>query len=96
MDDRHPGAVVGRRILVIAAAEAIPFPALTDGSLDKLYALKGEVLRRGLLAVMERELPVFPKRRFQEGATPEAAFASLFAGGESGYRAHFARLYGLA
>ena len=81
---------------VIAAAEAIPFPELTDGSLDKLYALKGEVMRLGLRAIMERELPVFPKRRFQEGATPEAAFGQLFAPGESGYRAHFARLHGLS
>jgi len=81
---------------VIEAAEAIPFPALTDGSLDRLYGLKGEVMRLGLEAVMERKLPVFPKRRFQEGATSEAAFARLFADGESGYRAHFARLHGLA
>lgn len=81
---------------VIEAAEAIPFPALTDGSLDRLYALKGEVVGRGLKSVMDRDLPVFPKRRFQEGATSEVAFSRVFAAGESGYRSHFARLHGLA
>ena len=74
---------------VISAAEAAPFAALTDGSVEALYQLKGEIMRRGMQSVFGRTLPVFPKRRFQEGATPEAVFAQLFAGGEVAYRAHF-------
>lgn len=81
---------------VIAAAEAIPFPQLTEGSLERLYSLKGEVVRRGLRHHLDRELPVFPKRRFQEGALPDGAFTRLFESGESGYRRHFARLHGQA
>lgn len=77
------------RPAVIAVAEAIPFPELTRGSLEALYALKGEVLSRGVRAVTGRELPVFPKRRFQDGAAPEAVRRELFPGSEAVYRAHF-------
>ena len=35
-----------------------------------LYALKGEIVRRGVKAVTGLDMPVFPKRRFQHGATP--------------------------
>src|ERR1041384_3393574 len=52
---------------VIAAAEAIPFAELTRGSHDALYALKGEVVQRGVRQVLGREFPLFPKRRFQHG-----------------------------
>ena len=34
---------------VIAVAEAIPFAELTDGSHERLYALKGEIVARGSL-----------------------------------------------
>lgn len=78
---------------VIAVAEAIPFAELTAGSHEKLYALKGEVLSRGVRAVLGRELPVYSKRRFQRGAVPERAFAERFGGDPSRYRAHFSSLY---
>lgn len=79
---------------VVGVAEAIPFAELTAGSLPALYELKGEVMRRGLRQVLGLELPVFAKRRFQEGATSDAAFARLFARTESAYRDHFLRLHG--
>jgi asparagine synthase (glutamine-hydrolysing) len=79
---------------VIAVAEAIPFAELTQGSVAALYGLKGEVMRRGLRHHLGRELPVFAKRRFQEGATPEDTFTRLFAQDESAYRSHFLRLHG--
>ncbi len=56
---------------VVAVAESIPFDALTKGSTERLYALKGEVVSRGVKAVTGMEMPVFPKRRFQHGATTE-------------------------
>lgn len=77
------------RPAVIAVAEAIPFAELTRGSHEALYALKGEVLARGVRAVTGRELPVFPKRRFQDGAAPEAARKERFPGSEALYRSHF-------
>lgn len=72
---------------VVAAAEAIPFAQLTSGSLARLYALKGQVVARGVRAVLGLEMPVFPKRRFQEGAADPAL--GLFAAGEAAYRGAF-------
>jgi len=72
---------------VVAVAEAIPFAELTQGSLARLYALKGEVVARGVRAVLGLEMPVHPKRRFQEGAADPAL--GLFAAGEAAYRAAF-------
>ncbi len=82
------------RPAVIATAEAIPFAALTGGSHAALYALKGEVLRRGAAAVTGLELPVFPKRRFQDGAVPEGSARHGFALPPERYRSHFFGLYG--
>jgi asparagine synthase (glutamine-hydrolysing) len=74
---------------VIAAAEAIPFAELAQGSLERLYALKGAVVSRGVRAVLGLEMPVFPKRRFQEGATGAALARALFAAGEAAHRGTF-------
>jgi asparagine synthase (glutamine-hydrolysing) len=52
----------------IAAAQRIPFEALLHGSAERLYAVKAEVVRAGVEAVTGIRMPVFPKRRFQEGA----------------------------
>jgi asparagine synthase (glutamine-hydrolysing) len=56
------------RPAVVAVAEAIPFVELTDWSPARLYALKGEIVARGVSAVAGVRMPVFPKRRFQDGA----------------------------
>ncbi|TWT81116.1 Asparagine synthase [Planctomycetes bacterium CA13] len=79
---------------VIEVAESIPFIELTDWQHDKLYALKGEIVGRGIKAVTEIDMPVFPKRRFQHGITSKQDFESLFPQSESEYRAEFTRLYG--
>ncbi|HEV8630075.1 MAG TPA: hypothetical protein VGV61_07130, partial [Thermoanaerobaculia bacterium] len=77
------------RPAVVAVAEAIPFAALAAGSHERLYALKGEVLARGLRRHLGVELPLFPKRRFQHGAGG-AALAARLALPEQRYREHFA------
>jgi asparagine synthase (glutamine-hydrolysing) len=82
------------RPAVVAVAEAVPFDALTAGSHQALYALKGEVVRRGMRAVLGRDMPVFPKRRFQHGALPPQLAAERFRGDETTYRRHFAALHG--
>lgn len=56
---------------VIAVAEEIPFIELTDWSHERLYALKGEIVRRGVEAVTGLTMPVFEKRRFQHGAVAD-------------------------
>jgi len=78
---------------VIAVAEAIPFIELTDWQHDKLYALKGEVMRRGVEAITEVTMPVFPKRRFQHGAAGPGAAASLFPRQAAEYRAAYDRVF---
>jgi len=78
---------------VIEVAEGIPFIELTGWDHERLYALKGEVVRRGVRAVTQMEMPVFEKRRFQRGAAAEDAFAALFPTDASAYRQCFAELY---
>ena len=78
---------------VIAVAEAIPFAALTQGSTERLYALKGEIVGRGIRAVLGIEMPVFAKRRFQHGSVSDDAVARLFPRNEARYRRHFQRLH---
>ena len=78
---------------VIEVAEGIPFIELTDWDHERLYALKGEVVRRGVRAVTGIEMPVFAKRRFQQGAADSSEFAQLFPTSERDYRRAFAELY---
>jgi asparagine synthase (glutamine-hydrolysing) len=80
------------RPAVIAVAEAIPFARLTEGSTERIYALKGEIVRRGVRAVTGIEMPVFSKRRFQNGSVAPDVQLSL-PGDESQYRNHFHALY---
>jgi asparagine synthase (glutamine-hydrolysing) len=78
---------------VIAVAEAIPFAVLTQGSTERLYALKGEIVSRGIRAVLGIDMPVFPKRRFQHGSVPADAIEHLFPQNEARYRRHFQMLH---
>jgi len=78
---------------VIAVAEAIPFAELTEGSHERLYALKGEIVARGVGAVLGLEMPVFPKRRFQHGSVSASQAARVFPQNETRYRRHFETLH---
>ena len=78
---------------VIAVAEAIPFAELTQGSHERLYALKGEIVSRGVRAVLGVEMPVFPKRRFQHGSVSANEITRLFPQNELRYRRHFESLH---
>ena len=78
---------------VIEVAEGIPFTALTGMSVEKLYALKGEIVSHGVKAITGLDLPVFPKRRFQHGAVDEDRLRQHASGQESEYRKSFLALY---
>ena len=78
---------------VIEVAEGIPFIELTDWQHDKLYALKGEIVRRGVESVTGLSMPVFEKRRFQRGAIAADKFASRFPADPAVYRQTFLDLY---
>ncbi|HEV7993547.1 MAG TPA: asparagine synthase-related protein [Gemmatimonadaceae bacterium] len=81
---------------VIAVAEAIPFAELTHGSHERLYALKGEIVSRGVRQVLGLEMPVFPKRRFQHGSVAAGEERRLFPQDEARYRSHFQTLHAAA
>jgi asparagine synthase (glutamine-hydrolysing) len=78
---------------VVAVAEAIPFDRLSEGSTERLYALKGDVVRRGVRAVTGIEMPIFPKRRFQQGVAAAETATRLFPRDEARYRSRFQELY---
>ncbi len=78
---------------VVAVAEAIPFSEMAGGDTQRLYALKGEIVSRGVAAVTGLEMPVFPKRRFQHGALPPGEPPMRLRHGEAAYRSHFLSRY---
>jgi asparagine synthase (glutamine-hydrolysing) len=81
------------RANVVEIAEAIPFAQLTGYDVPTLYALKGEIVRRGVKAVTGLDMPVFAKRRFQHGAAPVAAMRGRLGLSERGYRHAFEQIY---
>jgi asparagine synthase (glutamine-hydrolysing) len=74
---------------VIEIAESIPFIELTDWDHQKLYALKGEVVSRGIRSITGVDMPVFNKQRFQHGAIDANKFSQLFPQQEHEYRKAF-------
>jgi asparagine synthase (glutamine-hydrolysing) len=79
---------------VVEVAEGIPFAELTGMATERLYGLKGEVVARGVKAVTGLEMPVFPKRRFQHGATQVASLRRMVPEKELDLRRQFVALYG--
>jgi asparagine synthase (glutamine-hydrolysing) len=77
----------------VAVAEAIPFISLTDYVTDRLYALKGEIVSRGIKALTGLEMPIFPKRRFQHGAVSVDQLRRHIPGREADLRKTFLSLY---
>ena len=78
---------------VIEVSEGIPFIQLTDWKHDELYALKGEIVQRGVKAVTGLDMPVFPKRRMQHGSVQMDDFKKVFPDDEMVYRDYFRTLY---
>lgn len=79
---------------VMEVAEGIPFATLTGYDVPTLYALKGEIVRRGVKAITGFEMPVFPKRRFQHGAMPADLQQAKVGESERTYRRRVLELYG--
>ena len=77
---------------VIEVAEGIPFIELTDWHHERLYQLKGEIVRRGVEQVTGITMPVFEKCRFQHGATQQDRFTELFPSEQKSYRDAFAAI----
>ncbi len=78
---------------VVEVAEGIPFLALTGYDVDRLYALKGEIVARGIKGVLGVQMPVFPKRRFQHGALSRESLRQRLPDQEAVYRKAFLSIY---
>jgi asparagine synthase (glutamine-hydrolysing) len=78
---------------VIEIAEAVPFADLCGYDVPALYALKGEIVRRGIKAITGFDMPVFPKRRFQHGAMPADAMRARLGQDEGSLRRTFSGFY---
>jgi len=74
---------------VIEVAEGIPFIELTDWDHERLYALKGEIVRRGIRLLTGHDMPVYPKRRFQAGISAEGTVEAMFPTSPDLYRRVF-------
>jgi asparagine synthase (glutamine-hydrolysing) len=81
------------RLSVIEVAEGIPFATLSGMSVEKLYALKGEIVSLGVKAVTGFDMPVFPKRRFQHGAVTKEQLRQRLPERESAYRRTYLARY---
>jgi asparagine synthase (glutamine-hydrolysing) len=78
---------------VIEVAEGIPFVELTAWDHERLYALKGEIVSRGVREITGLTMPVFKKRRFQHGVATEAEFTRMFPPRAHDFRRTFAEIY---
>lgn len=78
---------------VVEIAEGIPFIDLTGYDHTRLYALKGEIIRRGMKQVMGVDFPVFTKRRFQHGALPLERLRQHVPDREQFFRRTLAEIY---
>jgi asparagine synthase (glutamine-hydrolysing) len=81
------------RPALVAVAAAMPFAELAAGDHGRLYALKGDLLSRGVRQALGFELPVFEKRRFQHGAVSSEGFSRIFDPSGESYRRHFLSLF---
>jgi asparagine synthase (glutamine-hydrolysing) len=79
---------------VIEVAEGVPFIELTDWDHGRLYALKGDIVARGVRQVTGVDLPVFPKRRFQAGIGDGGSNRSLFPSDPRHYRQIHQKIWG--
>ena len=79
---------------VIEVSEGIPFIQLTDWNHEELYALKGQIVRRGVKAITGMNMPVYPKRRMQHGSVGENKFSEIFPENETVYRDYYRSIYG--
>jgi asparagine synthase (glutamine-hydrolysing) len=81
------------RPALVEVAEGIPFAALTNYDEAALYRLKGKVVARGVHAVTGFDMPVFPKRRFQDGVAASDVRRTRLDGNEQSYRKQFYAMY---
>lgn len=78
---------------VIEVAEGIPFIELTQWDHSRLYELKGQIVRAGIKAVTGWDMPIYPKRRFQDGSADESERQHVFPADPMAYRTEFQSIF---
>jgi len=78
---------------LVELAGSIAWPELSGMDVDRLYALKGEIVAAGVRAVTGTDMPIFGKRRFQHGAMGADAMRRALPWTEADYRKQFLALY---
>jgi asparagine synthase (glutamine-hydrolysing) len=78
---------------VIEVAESIPFIEMTDWDHNKLYALKGQIVSAGIKAITGLNMPVYEKRRFQQGVAEKKVFEEHFPDSDISYRKVYQQVY---
>jgi asparagine synthase (glutamine-hydrolysing) len=78
---------------VVEISEGIPFIELTDWDHERLYRLKGEVVSRGIRAHTGLAMPIFEKRRFQQGALAGGELGRRLPESPAAYRVLFQSIY---
>jgi asparagine synthase (glutamine-hydrolysing) len=78
---------------VVEVSEGIPFIELTDWDHERLYELKGEIVSRGIRAHTGLPMPVFEKRRFQQGALASGGLTRRLPENPAAYRILFQSIF---
>lgn len=78
---------------VVEVSEGIPFIELTDWDHERLYELKGEIVSRGIRAHTGLAMPVFEKRRFQQGALASGGLTRRLPENPAAYRILFQSIF---
>ena len=78
---------------MVGVAEGMPVVGLTGYDVDKLGALKGDIVARGVRSALGFDMPVFEKRRFQHGATSVCSLRENIPAREGQLRQKFLELY---
>ncbi len=81
------------RPALVELAGSLPWDALTGYDIDRLYALKGEIVAAGVRALTGADMPVFAKRRFQHGAIDADAMHRALPWSEAENRRRFLAMY---
>ena len=80
---------------VVQIASRIPFRELVHGSEDRLYSLKGEITKAGVKHVTGKDMIVFPKARFQQGAMSSDVVRKRMTFAKTECKMVFNKLFGL-
>ena len=94
LETRGMASLLGASDAMLKAAEVRICGRHGIGSGWLTVVIKGQVAAAGVRQIADVDMPVFDKRRFQDGAAPTALRAQRLPAAEAPYRQAFARAFG--